>query len=163
MADRYFTDFETLANAVDKAAVDILTTDVAPVAEDILRKHIQKDIYEAYTPKENGWISTDGHRTTYERRYDLGEAVTSYMSGDHTLMITSRAKASPAVVKGYRFRDKYDGAFLELLESGHMGIWRKGFPRPAVSNAQKEIDNSRHIAAAIRRGITREIGPYYAE
>lgn len=39
-----------------------------------------------------------------------------------------------------------------------MGIWRGGFPRPAVTNTQNEIDTSQEIKSAIQNGIQREIG-----
>lgn len=56
MADHFFSDWESLVSAVDAKATKILQKDVAPVAEDILKKHIKSDIYDAYTPKTNGWV-----------------------------------------------------------------------------------------------------------
>lgn len=159
MADKFFGDWDSLVDAVSKAASTVLKNDVAPVAEDILVKHIKSDIYGVYTPKQNGWVTPGGTPTTYARRHVLEGAVTSYLIGNNdTLFVTSRATASQPIVKGYSFRNRYDGSFLKLLESGNMGIWRGGFPRPAVSNTQNEIDTSRKITSAIRQGIQREIG-----
>lgn len=154
MADRFFSDWESLVNAVDEKATQILQRDVSPVAEKILKKHIKSDIYDVYTPKENGWV--DG--TTYQRRHVLEQNVTTLIQDKHTILITSAATASPAVLSGWSFRNRYPGAFLKLLEVGNMGIWSGGFPRPTVTNTQNEIDTSKEIKSAIRNGIQREIG-----
>lgn len=162
MADVLFSDWDALAAAVNKKANNILNKDVAPVAKEILKKHIRKDIYEAYTPKPNGWVITTpgGHwlRTTYKRRYSLEGGVYARLNSPNVLLVTSKATASPSVIKGYSFRNRYDGAFLKLLESGNMGVWRGGFARPAVGNTQKEFDNGNaRITSAINKGIKREI------
>ena len=154
MADRFFSDWESLVSAVDAKATQILQRDVAPVAEDILKKHIKSDIYDVYTPKPNGWVNG----TTYQRRYALEQAVTTIVQDKHTILVTSTATASPAVLSGWSFHNRYPGAFLKLLEVGNMGIWRGGFPRPAVTNTQNEIDTSQEIKSAIQNGIQREIG-----
>lgn len=154
MADRFFSDWESLVSAVDAKATQILQRDVAPVAEDILKKHIKSDIYDVYTPKQNGWVNG----TTYQRRHALEQAVTTIVQDKHTILITSTATASPAVLSGWSFHNRYPGSFLKLLEVGNMGIWRGGFPRPAVTNTQNEIDTSQEIKSAIQNGIQREIG-----
>lgn len=119
-------------------ASDILMTDVAPVAIDILLKHIKKDIYEAYTP------------SFYERRYSLlaRENIMYKMIDANTLFITSTAQ--PNGKRGFA-----PGGFLQMLEEGDLGWWRKGFPRPAITNAQNEVDSSSKIANAISRGRKR--------
>lgn len=154
MADQLFSDWESLISAVDAKASKILKTDVAPIAEDILKEHIKSDIYDVYTPIENGWVNG----TTYKRRHILEGAVTTIVQDKNTILITSTATASPAVVSGWSFHNRYPGAFLKLLEVGNMGIWNGGFPRPAVSNTQKEFDTSQKIKSAIQKGIQREIG-----
>lgn len=154
MADRFFSDWESLVSAVDAKATQILQRDVAPVAEDILKKHIKSDIYDVYTPKPNGWVNG----TTYQRRNALEQAVTTIVQDKHTILVTSTATASPAVLSGWSFHNRYPGSFLKLLEVGNMGIWRGGFPRPAVTNTQNEIDTSQEIKSAIQNGIQREIG-----
>ena len=147
-----YANWEALTAAAQKKCEGILQRDVAPVAAEILRKHILSDIYGAYTPKQNGWVGG----STYQRRFVLPNTLTYYPIGQDEILISSNAEASPAIVKGYRFRNRYPGAFLQLLETGNMGIWRSGFPRPAVSNAQKEIDNSSAIQRATQTGIHRE-------
>lgn len=154
MADQLFSDWEALVSAVDAKATKILQKDVAPVAESILKEHIKSDIYNVYTPIENGWVNGE----TYERRHILENTVTTLVQDKNTILITSTATASPAVISGWSFHNRYPGAFLKLLEVGNMGIWKGGFPRPVVSNTQNEIDTSQKIKTAIQDGIQREIG-----
>lgn len=140
-------------NNLDDAVQGILLAEVAPVVEEILRRHIQTDIYDAYTPKEGAWV--DGQ--TYERRHVLEDAITSEIIDGGTLFVTSVAAANDSVVRGYEFSNDHPGAFLELLESGNMGIWRGGFARPAVTNAQSEVDGSAEIRMLIENGVRREL------
>ena len=154
MADIYFEDVDDLLDAVEAGIADILRSDVAPVVESILLKHIKSDIYGVYTPKPGAWVNG----TTYQRRHVLEDGITSELIGNDTLMVTSNATANQSVVKGYQFSNRYAGAFLQLLESGHMGIWRSGFPRPAVANAQREVETSSKVSSAIKNGIKRVMG-----
>lgn len=152
-----FDSWESLVAAVESGVKDILIADVAPVAEDILRKHIESDIYGAYSPKNGGWFAGRYYESAYNRRHVLDNSIKSTMENATSMMVTSSAPANQSLVPGYSFSNRYDGGFLQMLENGDMGIWRKGFPRPAVSNAQKEIDSSSKIRAAIKSGIKRVI------
>lgn len=150
--------YEGLCTEAQNRCRRILEQYVAPVATDIVRKHIQKDIYDAYTPKEGAWVSG----STYQRRKELlktgiadGGLYTSIIAPDE-ILITSDTHAGKSIVRGYRFVTDYPGAFLEFFEQDNFGVWRKGFPRPAVSNAQKEINRSGAISDAIKRGIEQE-------
>lgn len=150
-----YSDWSSLVSAAEDKVSEILKRDVAPVAEEIFQSHIQSDIYYAYSPRPGAWIKG----STYQRRHELENNVSSSLSEKSTLFITSTASASPSIIKGYSFRNRCPGAFLELIESGKTGIWRKGFPRPAVSHAQIEIDDnlqSGSIMRAIEKGIKRE-------
>lgn len=158
---KYFNEWDELVNAANGKVKEILKNDVSPIAEDILKKHIQTDIYNVYTPKTNGWVSTvngQRYRTTYTRRHVLEQSVTTIFQNDNTIIITSTATASSPVIRGHRFYNNMPGAFLKLLEVGNMGIWKNGFPRPAVKNTQTEIDTSVDISTAIQKGVEREIG-----
>lgn len=150
-----YGDWDSLVAAAEKKVTRILKQDVAPIVEEIVQSHIQSDIYYAYSPRPGAWVNG----TTYQRRHSLENNVVSSLSDSETLFVTSTATASPSVVKGYSFRNRYPGAFLKMLESGNTGIWRKGFPRPAISNAQAEIDDNLQngsISQAIEKGIKRE-------
>lgn len=143
-----------MADTIHDFQTDLFTSimnEVAPVMKDILMKHIETDIYGAYTPIEGGWVNG----TTYERRgslLDEGNLTVLVENGD-TIVVTSVATPNESVVPGHQFVSSQPGAFLQLLESGRMGIWRHGFARPAVRNAQDEINNSSKIEAAILKGI----------
>lgn len=126
----------------DALARDILLHDVAPVATEILLKHIEKDIYNAYSP------------SFYTRRYSLVSDGNIYtkMIDDNTLFITSVAQPNKPHTG---WSSQGPGSFLQMLEEGNMGWWKKGFARPAISNAQHEVDNSQKIIQAINRGKKR--------
>lgn len=149
--------WESLTDVVQERCVDILDKVVAPIAKEIVRKHIDEDIYSVYTPIKNGWVSSDGEPITYKRRNLLLKNGSIYhrFSAADEIMITSDVTASPAIIKGWSFHRRYPGAFLKLLETGNMGIWRRGFPRPAIRNAQREIDNSSKIRRAIRQELNK--------
>jgi len=122
----------------------ILQHDVSPIAERILAERIQADIYDVYTP------------SYYQRRHVLEDNIAGDLISPGTLLVTSTAGASPSIIPGYTFENRYPGAFLEMLEVGNMGFWRRDFPRPAVSMAQGEVDRSSEIRSAIKAGIQRE-------
>lgn len=150
-----FDSWEALCAAVDNSVKDILLNDVAPVAEEILRKHIEKDIYGAYSPHNGGFFAGRMFDTPYSRRHVLEGGIKSEMESKDSMMVTSYADANQSLIPGYHFASSYPGAFLQLLESGNMGCWKKGFARPAVANTQKEIDSSPKIERAIKKGIKR--------
>lgn len=147
-----YDSWEALTSAAQKKCRTILDKDIAPIAEDILKKYIKSDIYDAYTPIPNGWVGGQ----TYERRHVLDGSVCHSFISDDEILITSNETASKSVVKGYSFHNRRPGSFLKLLETGNMGIWAHGFPRPAVGNAQKEINRSAIVRAAIRSGIAKQ-------
>lgn len=153
-------DFDTwdgLVTAIDGSISDILLNDVAPVAEDILRKHIERDLYGAYAPKNGGYFAGRYFETAYNRRHVLENSILSEMESTTSMIVTSNATANQSLVPGYSFSNRYPGAFLQMLESGNMGIWQNGFSRPVISNTQKEIDRSSKIQMAIKKGIKRVI------
>lgn len=149
----YYDNWDSLYAAACLKCKKILRDDVVPVADEIVKRHIETDIYAAYTPRPGAWV--DG--TTYQRRRELPDSLIHLYSSDGTeVLITSEAKASKSVVKGYSFHHRRPGAFLSLFESDNTGIWNGGFARPAISNAQREINSSKQIQAAIQTGIERE-------
>ena len=149
----YYDNWNDLIAAAQKKCAKILVTDVAPVAEEIVRRHIETDIYAAYTPRPGAWVN----KTTYQRRKRLPEEVTHFVQEKGTsILVTSTAKSSKSIVKGWSFHNRRPGSFLSLIEHGPFGIWRSGFPRPAISKAQQEINSGEGIRDAIRSGIKRE-------
>lgn len=157
MSTKYFDDVESLVNAVQEKANRILSKYVAPVAEEVFKQHIKSDIYDAYTPKENGWVIRKNggfHRATYQRRNDLADKVTSRMLKKDTLLITSTARARTPLYGTFRHSE---GSFLNLLETGNMGLWKHGFPRPVVANSELDFGKNTAIERAITRGIEKEL------
>lgn len=148
----YYNSVEALLSAAQSRTASILKKDVKPAAEKILTAHIKSDIYDAYSPKDGAWVNG----STYDRRnslYNVKSKIT-----DNVLFVTSDASPSKPIVKGYSIKNDGSGSFLKMLEVGNMGIWRSGFSRPAVSNAQREVESSGEIKAAIKNGIKREFG-----
>ena len=156
-----YGDWDSLIAGVQSRVPAILESDVAPIAENILRSHIQSDIYGAYSPRPGGIFGGRFFRTAYSRRGGLPGSVMHKLSGDGNgfmLLITSDESANTPVIPGYSWGNSGLGAFLQLIEQGGWGAWRNGFSRPAVTNTQNEINSSGAIQAAIRSGIKREIG-----
>ena len=150
MAITWFEDIDDLVNAVSSVNSDDVIQRVANEVEAILLKHIKSDIYDVYTPKEGAWVGG----TTYQRRHVLESGIKTTLEEDGTLLTTSDAPAGQCVVKGYNFSNA-DSGFLQLLESGHMGIWRNGFARPVIANAQKEVDESTKIKSILENAMKR--------
>ena len=150
MSITWFDDVDELIGALSITNTDEVVQQVANEVQAILLKHIKSDIYDAYTPKEGAWVNG----TTYQRRHVLEGNIKSTLEPDGTLLTTSDAPAGQSIVKGYNFSNA-DSGFLQLLESGHMGIWKNGFPRPAVTNAQREVDSSSRIKSILEKGTKR--------
>lgn len=137
-------DWESLVLQAQENLDWILRHDVSPIAEDIMRERIEADIYAVYTP------------SYYQRRHVLEDNVVGYLLEPGMLLVTSTADASPSIIPGYTFENRYPGAFLEMLEVGNMGFWRRNFPRPAVFMARGSIERSPEIRNAVKAGIERE-------
>ena len=178
------SELEDMLDAeIRKKAGDLMIKELAPIVEDILRKHIETKIYGFHYSFDRG---------TYGRRHQLPEKVYSSMAGADTMITTSSAPPAPSRVRGGAPK-MYGGAvftgedmsgrsssggsraitgfktgtsgsaggFLRLLETGNMGFItrRHGyFPRPAVSSAQAEVDGSARVAAAKQRIIAKILG-----
>lgn len=153
------TDLDQIVDP--KSAEIILHNYVVPVMKDILLKHIQDDIYGQEAPTKHQWFGGQ----PYSRTGALLEESSLYdiMLDDTTVMVTSNAQPDYAPIKtSKRFDGNTEGGFLAMLENGNMGFWSTvtglRFPRPAISNAQKEIDDSPEIEAALQRGLKEVLG-----
>lgn len=147
-----YDNWESLIFAANKKCRDILDKDVAPVVKEIITEHIDTDIYARYTQNPESHWNGGG---PYERRYAL-KKLTIYYTGQNEITITSDASASPSVAQGWNYQNEYPGAFFMLLEKGDLGFFRKGFPRPAITNAQREVNRSQRVRDAIQNGLLRE-------
>lgn len=138
MAGGVYNSVEEFLAAVEAAIPEVAEEYIAPYVEDVLSRHIESDIYDVYTPKEGGWV-----HGTYHRRHALTGGIQSVFKGD-VLSTTSTAAPSPSIL-GAATWGSAEGAFFDLLASGNMGLWRNGFPRPAIPKAQAEIDGSTDV------------------
>jgi len=145
------TSFKMLAKLINDDLRVMLESDVAKYMEDVLREHIYSDIYDVSQPGENKWL----HHTTYRRRYGLPQRVRAYTNKRGNIVrVTSTATARNPIYDGSRWGAP--GAFLNMLQEGNMGFLSQYthygyFPRPALENAQHEIETSGIILAMISR------------
>lgn len=147
-----YDTWEGLCHAAQTKCSQILQKDAAPVATDIVKKHIKTDVYDAYTPRKNGWVG----KTTYRRRHVMEGSLYTSVIAANEILITSRVNGNTSIVPGWNFTVSEPGDFFRFLEKGKTGIWKNGFPRPVITNAQKEINKSAEIKTAIKAGIKRE-------
>lgn len=158
MASGVYESIEEFEAALMAAIPDVLLNEVGDYVEDVLSLHIQSDIYGAYTPKPGGWIND----TTYQRRHALEWGIQSTIeaSGHEVVLGTTSVSApSPAIIRGHSTWGSEDGAFLDLLASGNMGISGCQFPRDAIAGAQAEVDASiGMIDALFEQGLDRALG-----
>ena len=137
MADGAALYFETDIDFSGISAI-VAFNYIVPEMETILKKHIDKDIYGAYGPKQ------------YKRRMSLNKDFEAKIIDNNTIFVTNNAYPNkPARGRNGAWHAYHDGAFLEMLAGSNLGFWYEGFPRPAVANAQQEIDSSYKIKSAI--------------
>lgn len=153
MAGKEFSDWESLAQAAEDALAGVLISDVAKVAERIMRSHIVSDIYGVDERKPGGWVGGE----TYQRRHQIINTVYSELEDKSTLLVSTTGAPGKPIIHNHRVNGS-EGGFLKLLELGPWGISGSQFPRPVVANTQKEFDSSPQINAAIGKGIKRMIG-----
>ena len=158
MAGQVFESFEAAAAAIESKFSEILDNYVAAAVKELLVEQVQNDVYGAYAPKPNGWISDD-HKTriTYQRRNSL-LAVSAYdntVSGN-MMEVFSTAEPSPSVWGGAT--TGANGGFLQLLGEGSCGCWAGGFNRPAVPHAQARVLGDGRVINAIETALQAYFG-----
>lgn len=149
---------------------DIMLEEVSDAVWDVIEKHISTDIYAAYSPKQTyygkhppvGWVRVGGRESgvySYQRRwslYDRDNMVTKII-GLNTLFVTSDAQPNESVV-GSGWNGAV-GGFIQMIGTNPGPIWRGRFARPALQNAQDDIDNNswtqRALAEAFMTGLER--------
>lgn len=147
------TSFKMLAKMIDDDLRNVLAGDVARYMEDVLREHIYTDIYGVNEPGEGKWV----HHQTYQRRYLLPQRVRAFTNKQGNIVrVTSTASARNPIFGGSRWGGA--GAFLNMLQEGNMGFLSDHthygyFPRPALENAQHEIETSGVIMSMISRTL----------
>ena len=161
MAQRLFDDWEALVRGAMGIVPEILMNDVAPKAKHIMRAHIGTDIYQAYSPKPLGWVRVgDGgkwRRATYQRRGGLASGVFARLEDNSTLVVSSNTPPNESPT-GANVYGGESGGLLRIIEGTNHGLWRGGFPRPAVSRTTADFRSNGSLHHAIRKGIENKIG-----
>lgn len=144
---------------------------------EILKEHIEKDVYEAYSPRGT-WVwgtPQDSGFSGYQRRRQKGllsesdKNISVYhqpAGNKWTLRVTTDAQPTPSVL-GDSWVSK-PGGFLRLLEEGYLGFWLDTlssarriswpFPRPVITNAQAEANrNKKKYSAELTAAIIKAI------
>jgi hypothetical protein len=156
----YYSDWAALIKEAQMRSATVLAVHVAPVAEEILNRNIQTDIYDVYTP------------TQYVRRNALGDPrnTVSRIRNGETLVVTNIAPPETGIASYNQkaaLRDAQifttdadtllqaieQGAIYNVFNSAHY-IWED--PRTAVADTQVEFAWSGEIARAIQKGIEAE-------
>ena len=171
-----------MAKSIDAVIKATLEKKIGKQVWKVLKDHIDKDVYDVYTP--NGrWVwgtPQDSATNGYQRRRKTGLLNESdkYINVDHaagtnmwSLRVSTNAHPSKSVL-GDTW-NHHVGGFLRLLEEGDLGFWtssqsqnmtrkgeRKRFPRPVITNAQEEADRNKSkyeadLYAAINKAISK--------
>lgn len=162
--------------AIDAVIKQTLEKQIGEQVWDILKEHIEEDVYKAYTP-EGRWVfgtPQDSLYDGYQRRRTTGllnesdKSITvSNVGNTWTLHVTTNAQPTPSVLG-----DSWDakpGGFLSLLESGNLGFWSwmndrvpDPFPRPVIRNAQEEASAnmkkySNELASIVKEAMSKQL------
>ena len=153
MAD--FKSFESLAAAANRSCRQIMDKDLAPAIKQMLKEHIQSDIYEANPPPKPGaWVGGG----TYVRRHMAEKKILHSFfesSGESGwMLVTSYAGPSKAILTGYHVYNNRSGALFRLLENNWRGfLRRKRKPAMVIPNVQRELATDARVSEAIKRGL----------
>lgn len=136
LGKKSFYTLSQLNREINKRINSALREDVSNYVVDKLKEHINKDVYNSYSPKEyirresNGGLLDDNNIRT---------KVVS-----QTLSVYEESEIEGPRLKGEKFPNK-DG-LAKLIEHGAYNPWNNTRykwtkPRTFVSNTQKEINN----------------------
>ena len=167
--------------AIDAVIKQALEHQIGEQVWDILKVHIEGDVYNDYspggrwmwgTPQDNPYIGYQRRRTT-GLLYESDKNIRVSNSGNKwNLRVTTNAQPTPSVLN-----DSWDdspGGFLALLESGNLGFWSRTldtygqrdvthpFPRPVITNAQREASAnmkkySKELTSIIKEAMSKQL------
>jgi hypothetical protein len=87
-----FKNVKELEKYLQKQITNSLKTYVSKKSIELMKEHIEEDVYKAYTP-----YSTDGITPHYERTYKLLNSNEANMIDDNTLELTNSRSDEKAV------------------------------------------------------------------
>lgn len=144
-----------MAKSLDAVIRETLENKIGDQVWKVLKQHIKTDIYDAYNPKGNWSFAESTRRKSGGLSDDANKytEVVKLPNGTWRLRVTSIADPSPSVL-GWAWVPSI-GGFLQMLEKGDLGFWtrkhsqnmtregeKKTFPRPAITNAQDEVNKN---------------------
>lgn len=135
-----FSNQKELMAAIN-ANIDAALQQAAPKVKEVLLSHIQSDIYDAYQPQK------------YERRGLLGSGENIVWDvTDHTLTVKDMTPGNTPIGVG---RTPAGNQLIGIIQTGAqgngLGKWKGAFARPAVANAQDEVNQSSIIHDALKK------------
>lgn len=125
-----FKNVKELEKYLQKQITNSLKTDVSKKSIELMKEHIEEDVYKAYTP-----YSTDGITPHYERTYKLLNSNEANMIDDNTLELTnsrSDEKSSRYIVPVIEYGKGYEWGYTRDLDE-EIG------ERPFMRNTAKDL------------------------
>lgn len=133
MSQKGFSDLDNLFKHIEKKYIkNSLNTSVKKEAVKTMQEHIQKDVYDAYTP-----YSTDGKTPHYERTGKLLKEIEAELIDENTLVIeNTRSENGRDIVDIIEHGKGYDWGYVRNLDE-EIGA------RPFVENTRKSLSDGR--------------------
>lgn len=150
-----FNSFEALMNSVKKNIIpDVQENEVLETVKEVYKEHIERDVYNAYTPKkyerrnQNGGLSDENNIT--------GEVV------GNTLEVMNIGEPNKSLF-GTEFNSSFQTQFASWIEHGEAGNTFNGVfssepwanPRHFTENTIKDLRQSKKHITALKKGFTR--------
>lgn len=140
-----FNNLKELERFLQKQINNALQNEVKNEVEETMRDHIQKDVYEAYTP-----YSTDGKTPHYERTYELLRSIESNLIDNGVLSVeNTRHEGNRNIVSVIEYGQGYQWGYVRNLDE-EIGA------RPFVSNTRRELEQTNKHVEALKKGLKRQ-------
>lgn len=134
-----FSNMKDLFKYLDNAKTEVLETDVADMAVEKMKEHVQDDVYDVYTP------------TSYQRTGTLKRNVDSHMLDDDTVEITD-------IYNDYENGVKKNVTKIVTESRGYTWGYHRNLdeeigPRPFIDKTRKEIEDEHLATEAMKEGL----------
>lgn len=140
-----FKNLKELERFLQKQINNALQIEVKNEVEETMRSHIQKDVYEAYTP-----YSTDGKTPHYERTYELLRSIKSNLVDNGVLCVeNTRHEGDRDIVSVIEYGRGYQWGYVRNLDE-EIGA------RPFVANTKFELEQTNKHVEALKKGLKRQ-------
>lgn len=140
-----FKNLKEFERFLQKQINNALQNEVKNEVEETMRDHIQKDVYEAYTP-----YSTDGVTPHYERTYELLRSIESNLVDNGVLSVeNTRHEGDRDIVSVIEYGQGYQWGYVRNLDE-EIGA------RPFVENTRHELEQTNKHVEALKKGLKRQ-------